>query len=381
MGSEKNEFDIDFQKLQESAFEKNKEDGLSSETFNIDANIKNNTHVGGLKDTESIKRLQAAGLTFDQARLELTRQRMVDNGIDPITGLPLDDRAFYETPMIKVSIYRERNMIHSRVADVEGDDYIGKAKTIEEAVELAVSCPSARGFTWHSPTLRNKWAGRCFAWSETRMLIASRLDPLTWHKQAGHISGIVERPEDDGVAKRLPSLHVKAFKGLNMVHGRVKDRNGDGYCGVAKTIREAAYLAIQVPNAKFFTWHHPQDWFAGDWATRVYAWTEERAKEAGREDSKQWIHQSDTTSGTIELQYAAIESVIMNPYPQLPGAELTAIRVTTDNEILFEEPSVRNPNGEKKAEAVVDDDMKEWDIIELHSLDATQARESGYLLL
>ncbi|KNC81159.1 hypothetical protein SARC_06511 [Sphaeroforma arctica JP610] len=101
---------------------------------------------------------------------------------------------------------------------------------------------------------------------------------------------------------------------MNMVSYKIKDKNGDGYCGIAVSAREAARLAILVPRAKYYTWFHPEDFFsATEYSGRVYAWTEERAQEAGRADPKKWIPQSSVTSGTMWLLDEEAERLRLNP--------------------------------------------------------------------
>ncbi|KNC81157.1 hypothetical protein SARC_06509 [Sphaeroforma arctica JP610] len=245
-------------------------------------------------------------MSFDEARLQLTRQRMIQNGIDPATGLPMDEKAVYNKPMHKVKIYRDCNMVYGRVGNLRGDGYLGKVKSLEEAIDLAMAVPTVRGFVFHSPRTRDEWAGRVYGWTELRMLIGDRMNPASWKKERNHVTGLIERPGDDADTHELPRLHVKSTGNLNMVYSKIKDKNGDGYCGMAVTLKEAAHLAMQVPEAKYFTWHQPRNLsiLSNEWSRRVFAWSQKRADEAGRGDKRKWIPEAHVTSGTIELKYA-----------------------------------------------------------------------------
>lgn len=70
--------------------------GLTSTLFDINANIENSDSRTGLdpsgaQDIQTI--MQTQGVGFDQARLIRHQQILVQNNIDPQTGLPLDRKA------------------------------------------------------------------------------------------------------------------------------------------------------------------------------------------------------------------------------------------------------------------------------------------------
>lgn len=74
----------------------NSANGLSSTLFDIDANIADGDTRSGLdpsgaQDVQTI--MQTQGVSFDQARLIRHKQILVQNNIDPNTGLPLDRKA------------------------------------------------------------------------------------------------------------------------------------------------------------------------------------------------------------------------------------------------------------------------------------------------
>lgn len=74
--------------------------GLTSDLFNVQRDNANDSRAGlegvGAATVEQLMREQ--GLTFDQARLVLHRDRLRSNGIDPLTGLPLDSKAVLALP-------------------------------------------------------------------------------------------------------------------------------------------------------------------------------------------------------------------------------------------------------------------------------------------
>lgn len=74
----------------------NLSNGLSSSLFDITANIdaddpRSGLDPSGAQDVQTIMANQ--GVTFDQARLIRHKQILVQNNIDPNTGLPLDSKA------------------------------------------------------------------------------------------------------------------------------------------------------------------------------------------------------------------------------------------------------------------------------------------------
>ncbi|TKY88853.1 hypothetical protein EX895_002094 [Sporisorium graminicola] len=79
-----------------SSWSANLSNGLSSSLFDITANMDANDPRSGLdpsgaQDVQTIMANQ--GVTFDQARLIRHKQILVQNNIDPNTGLPLDSKA------------------------------------------------------------------------------------------------------------------------------------------------------------------------------------------------------------------------------------------------------------------------------------------------
>ncbi|SPO30735.1 uncharacterized protein UTRI_05352 [Ustilago trichophora] len=74
----------------------NLQNGLSSTLFDINENIDGGDSRSGLdprgaQDVQTI--MQTQGVTFDQARLIRHKQILVQNNIDPNTGMPLDSKA------------------------------------------------------------------------------------------------------------------------------------------------------------------------------------------------------------------------------------------------------------------------------------------------
>ncbi|SNX87113.1 uncharacterized protein MEPE_05823 [Melanopsichium pennsylvanicum] len=74
----------------------NLENGLNSTLFDITANMDDgDTRTGldprGAQDVQTI--MQEQGVSFDQARLIRHQQILVQNNIDPNTGMPLDSKA------------------------------------------------------------------------------------------------------------------------------------------------------------------------------------------------------------------------------------------------------------------------------------------------
>lgn len=221
-------------------FEKNVQDGLTSDTFNVSSNIAAHDTREGLADADVIARIMVClqqwrklhvypqmhavcwgrlqkeqYCTFDEARVRLVKKRMVAAGVDPDTGLPLDNKtlsfdvcpvfacrvgpplrfAVYalQAPRNKVTIYKNRNMVHRLIGDINGDGYVlagwkgggwemtsrgdessryvGKAPDLQSAVDMAVEVPDGAYFTWHIPTLHNDYASRLYVWSEKRAKI------------------------------------------------------------------------------------------------------------------------------------------------------------------------------------------------------------------
>jgi len=77
-----------------STFESQRDSGLSSTAFDLEANLAGDSRLGlderGAEEVRNI--MQTQGVTFDQARLIRHKQILARNGIDP-TGMPLDSKA------------------------------------------------------------------------------------------------------------------------------------------------------------------------------------------------------------------------------------------------------------------------------------------------
>jgi hypothetical protein len=66
--------------------------GFTSSTFDLSENIdQTDSRLMATKELESIMQ-QDSNLSFDEARVELTRRQMIRNDIDPDTGMPLDNK-------------------------------------------------------------------------------------------------------------------------------------------------------------------------------------------------------------------------------------------------------------------------------------------------
>lgn len=78
-----------------SSFQSDLEAGLSSDTFNIGANVSSGDSRQGLDDTakkQVLKIMEEKGISFDEARLEYIKKKLADNQIGP-DGTPLDPKA------------------------------------------------------------------------------------------------------------------------------------------------------------------------------------------------------------------------------------------------------------------------------------------------
>ncbi|KAH3685628.1 hypothetical protein WICPIJ_003375 [Wickerhamomyces pijperi] len=81
--------------LPNNYFQNDIESGLSSSTFNLQSN-NNDDNRKGLDEQSKSKILEIMndkGITFDAARLEYFKGRLLENNIGP-DGTPLDPRAF-----------------------------------------------------------------------------------------------------------------------------------------------------------------------------------------------------------------------------------------------------------------------------------------------
>lgn len=79
-----------------SGFAKDVIAGLQSPNFSLSRNLEQGDQRRGLDDeraSEIAGIMREKGCDFDNARLELAKQRMQEAGIDPETGLPLDPKA------------------------------------------------------------------------------------------------------------------------------------------------------------------------------------------------------------------------------------------------------------------------------------------------
>ncbi|CAI2169851.1 19251_t:CDS:2 [Funneliformis geosporum] len=76
-----------------NSFQNDIEDGLTSETFDLEQNIIDGDSRPGLEDSDEIKRImETEHVTFDQARLIRQKRKFQTNNIDPQTGLPRDPK-------------------------------------------------------------------------------------------------------------------------------------------------------------------------------------------------------------------------------------------------------------------------------------------------
>ncbi|KAJ1893341.1 hypothetical protein LPJ66_005822 [Kickxella alabastrina] len=66
--------------------------GLSSQNFDIAINIEDGDSRPGLDSDEVRRIMETRGVSFDKARLIRQQQLMQRNGIDPLTGMPLDPK-------------------------------------------------------------------------------------------------------------------------------------------------------------------------------------------------------------------------------------------------------------------------------------------------
>ena len=79
-----------------SGFAKDVINGLESDTFSLGENIDSKDERRGLDDdsaAEIAEYMRKHRCSFDDARLEMMRNRMREAGVDPDTGLPLDPKA------------------------------------------------------------------------------------------------------------------------------------------------------------------------------------------------------------------------------------------------------------------------------------------------
>ncbi|KAF9581504.1 hypothetical protein BGW38_001449 [Lunasporangiospora selenospora] len=85
-----------FRSEDDSTFEQNIEEGLSSSTFDLHQNLLDGDDRQGLENTEELRKIMKKyRCNFDQARLIYQQNQMKANGIDPRTGVPIDPKAVY----------------------------------------------------------------------------------------------------------------------------------------------------------------------------------------------------------------------------------------------------------------------------------------------
>eukprot|EP00002_Diphylleia_rotans_P040075 TRINITY_DN9423_c0_g1_i2.p1 TRINITY_DN9423_c0_g1~~TRINITY_DN9423_c0_g1_i2.p1 ORF type:complete len:201 (+),score=47.94 TRINITY_DN9423_c0_g1_i2:43-645(+) len=75
------------------SLQKDLERGLSSRNFDLHANIADGDTRPGLSDSDDVLQLmKERGIDFDAARLLRQQMKMMEYGIDPATGIPLDPK-------------------------------------------------------------------------------------------------------------------------------------------------------------------------------------------------------------------------------------------------------------------------------------------------
>lgn len=83
-----------------TGFDLDRASGLESDTFSLKGNLRENSSAG-LVDTEAavlLDLMDDGACSFDEARLLLTRKKMLAANIDPDTGLPMDPKAVSSLP-------------------------------------------------------------------------------------------------------------------------------------------------------------------------------------------------------------------------------------------------------------------------------------------
>ncbi|RHZ51971.1 hypothetical protein Glove_467g4 [Diversispora epigaea] len=82
-----------FSTASSSSFQQDIENGLTSESFDLQQNISGGDDRSGLEETDEIRLImETHGLTFDQARLYRMQNKFKTNNIDPQTGVPKDPK-------------------------------------------------------------------------------------------------------------------------------------------------------------------------------------------------------------------------------------------------------------------------------------------------
>ncbi|KAG0284391.1 hypothetical protein BGZ96_011221 [Linnemannia gamsii] len=83
-----------FRSEDDSSFQQNIEEGLTSSTFDLHQNLLGGDERQGLENTDEIRKIMKKyKCNFDQARLIQQQNKMKANGIDPRTGVPIDPKA------------------------------------------------------------------------------------------------------------------------------------------------------------------------------------------------------------------------------------------------------------------------------------------------
>ncbi|KAI1320854.1 hypothetical protein EDD11_009811 [Mortierella claussenii] len=85
-----------FRSEEDSSFEQNIEEGLTSSTFDLQQNLLDGDDRHGIEHANEIRKIMKKyRCNFDQARLIHQQNQMKANGIDPRTGVPIDPKAVY----------------------------------------------------------------------------------------------------------------------------------------------------------------------------------------------------------------------------------------------------------------------------------------------
>ncbi|KAG0197253.1 hypothetical protein BGX28_009251 [Mortierella sp. GBA30] len=87
---------LPFFRAEDSSFEQNIEEGLTSANFDLHQNLLDGDDRHGLENANEIRKIMKKyKCNFDQARLIQQQNKMKANGIDPRTGVPIDPKAVY----------------------------------------------------------------------------------------------------------------------------------------------------------------------------------------------------------------------------------------------------------------------------------------------
>ncbi|KAG0245022.1 hypothetical protein B0O80DRAFT_378606 [Mortierella sp. GBAus27b] len=85
-----------FRAEEDSTFEQNIEEGLSSSNFDLHQNLLDGDGRHGMENADELRKIMKKyRCNFDQARLIYQQNQMKANGIDPLTGVPIDPKAVY----------------------------------------------------------------------------------------------------------------------------------------------------------------------------------------------------------------------------------------------------------------------------------------------